>query len=357
MARLVGWLVVVALAGCGTAPPEPEGETAQVQSAACTAAGWSAVFRQGAANEWWVEYTIGAGTVQSAWLQVGARQVNLSQQWGKWSASTARIATGTVVTLNARNSLGQTSQTLPFGYLTVTQPSTDPCQGTTPPCRPITRGLVSITLDDSWASQYTLARQPLRAHGMKASVFVITGRTGQGWSGYLTLAQAQALAADGHEIASHTVNHRDLTTMTDVQIDDELRLSKQWLDARFGSGTIGFASPFGRYDARVVTIAKRHYQTHGTAMSGLNFPGDDLFRLRRESVDADVTPAEVSTLVQNAQARNGWLILLFHDFTTGAPTDPFRYRASDFTRILDDLTASGVEVVTFSQGAARLRCR
>jgi peptidoglycan/xylan/chitin deacetylase (PgdA/CDA1 family) len=290
---------------------------------------------------------------------VGGGRANLSFQWGKWSGpAPSKISTGAPVVLHATDDLGHAAQTVVFGYLTTASPSTDACRGTgpAPRCAPLAAGMVSITLDDGWAAQYTLARDQLLAHDLKSTIFLITGRVGQGWTGYLTMAQAQALVADGHEIGSHTVSHQDLTQMSDAQVEDELRLSKQWLETNLGVAVTQFASPFGAFDQRVVLSAQRQYQTHGTVMTGLNFPGDDLYRLKRYTVLSDTTPATVKALVQDAQSRRGWLILLFHDFTTGTPADAYRYRLADFTRVLDDLTASGVEVVTVSQGAARLGC-
>ena len=117
-----------------------------------------------------------------------------------------------------------------------------------------------------------------------------------------------------------------------------------------------FVSPFGAYDERVVATAQRYYQSHGTVTTGLNFRGDDLYRLKRDTVLSDTTPAQVHALVQQAQSQRGWLILLWHDFTSDTPSDAYRYRSSDFAAVLDDLAASGVEIVTVEQGTARLRC-
>ena len=114
--------------------------------------------------------------------------------------------------------------------------------------------------------------------------------------------------------------------------------------------------PFGAYDDRVLTAAKQYYETNGTVESGLNFPGDDLFRLKRVPVLSTTSPAQLRALVQQAQAQRAWLILVFHDFTTGTPSASDRYRISDFSAVLDEIAASGIEVVTVSEGAARVRC-
>lgn len=129
---LLALTAVLALAHCGLDrgrddPGEDEDVGSQRQ-ALCTA-GWSATWQQGSgANEWWVEYTIGGGTVASAYLEVpGRTNVVLANRYGKWAASSARITPGMQVVLHAQDTGGQSAQSVPFGYLSQTKPTTDPC--------------------------------------------------------------------------------------------------------------------------------------------------------------------------------------------------------------------------------------
>ena len=55
----------------------------------------------------------------------------------------------------------------------------------------------------------------------------------------------------GHEIASHTVKHADLTQMTDGEIFDDVRQDICALEKLFGQKIQGFAYPFGSTDKRV----------------------------------------------------------------------------------------------------------
>jgi uncharacterized repeat protein (TIGR03806 family) len=102
-------------------------------AATCTSPSWNPTWNQGSgANNWWVEFTIGGGTITSATLEVPSRSnVTLAPHYSKWAASTAKIETGTSVVLHAQNNLGQSAQTDPFRYLVDTAPRT--AQGTTPP--------------------------------------------------------------------------------------------------------------------------------------------------------------------------------------------------------------------------------
>jgi hypothetical protein len=123
-------LSLIALLHCGDSASELERQEVGSTSSALCAADWSPTWHQGSgANEWWVEYEIGGGTVASAFLEIaGVRNVQLAPHYGKWAASAGtRIPTGTQVVLHATTSGGQNAQTVPFGFLTQTSPSSDPC--------------------------------------------------------------------------------------------------------------------------------------------------------------------------------------------------------------------------------------
>src|SRR5262245_27622356 len=94
-------LSLIALVHCGDASTE---NVASNSSALC-AAEWSPTWHEGSgANEWWVEYEIGGGTVASAFLEIpGVRNVQLAPHYGKWAASSgsSAIPSGTQVVMHA----------------------------------------------------------------------------------------------------------------------------------------------------------------------------------------------------------------------------------------------------------------
>src|SRR4051794_34042761 len=72
------------------------------------------------------------------------------------------------------------------------------------------RTVVSLTFDDGLADQAQVPAM-LDSHGMKGTFFITAGNTGT--AGQLTWAQLSTIAADGNEIAGHTLDHTDLTTV------------------------------------------------------------------------------------------------------------------------------------------------
>jgi hypothetical protein len=56
----------------------------------------------------------------------------------------------------------------------------------------------------------------------------------------------------GHEVAAHGVNHLDLTTLSDKEIDREVADDQKALEDLVGAPVRGLAYPFGSYDERVI---------------------------------------------------------------------------------------------------------
>jgi len=67
----------------------------------------------------------------------------------------------------------------------------------------------------------------------------------------------RALAQRGHGVHSHSRTHPRLSSLTTPQIEDELRGSKDDLEAVLGRPVTQFSIPGGAYDDRVLEIAKR----------------------------------------------------------------------------------------------------
>lgn len=104
----------------------------------------------------------------------------------------------------------------------------------------------------------------------------------------MTPDQVAALAARGHEIASHSATHPLLPQLSDEELDRELRDSRAALETLAGREITSLAYPNGDHDDRVVAAARAAgYRGAVTMLPGLNAPGGDPFRLRRVYANQD----------------------------------------------------------------------
>ena len=77
-------------------------------------------------------------------------------------------------------------------------------------------GMISLTFDDGWATQISNARPEMNSRGFKGTYAVLSRALRESWATVFPLADAQLLQSEGNEIASHTVDHADLTTLNDA---------------------------------------------------------------------------------------------------------------------------------------------
>ena len=138
------------------------------------------------------------------------------------------------------------------------------------------RTVVSLTFDDGWADQYTNARSILAARGMRATFYVNSNRIST--LGFLTWAQLEALRTDGHEIGGHTLDHVDITKVSEEEArrqvgDDRAALLERGFDVQ------SFAYPFGEYNAIARSILHECGYASGRRAWGLR----DLDAVRHDS--------------------------------------------------------------------------
>lgn len=123
--------------------------------------------------------------------------------------------------------------------------------------RPLGRRPILITFDDGYRDVFFKAAPVLSRHGFRATAYVVSGRISNGDPSFLTWPMLRALERRGIEIGSHTVSHADLTRLSTQRAYGELVTSRRALERALGHPVQSLAYPFGRYDARVVELARR----------------------------------------------------------------------------------------------------
>jgi peptidoglycan/xylan/chitin deacetylase (PgdA/CDA1 family) len=101
-----------------------------------------------------------------------------------------------------------------------------------------------------------------------------------------SLQEICAMANAGIEIGAHTYSHRDLGKLTDpVELDQELAVARQELQAAIGRPIRYFSFPFGLHanlSCRAFTLAAQYgYEGVCSAYGGYNYPGEDPFHMHR----------------------------------------------------------------------------
>lgn len=128
-----------------------------------------------------------------------------------------------------------------------------------PPPPTSTGGIFTLTFDDGWLTTYETAYPILKKLGFKGNVAVNANPIDSNWVGYMTLPQLKELDAAGWSIVSHSLSHRDLTTLSDSELERELRDSKAWLVKNNFGPTDVFVVPFHRWGERERAMVQKYY--------------------------------------------------------------------------------------------------
>jgi peptidoglycan/xylan/chitin deacetylase (PgdA/CDA1 family) len=224
------------------------------------------------------------------------------------------------------------------------------------------KGMVSLTFDDGWQTNYDTAIPILNAAGFKSTQYIITNYIGDTADGYMTLEEIKTIYQQGHDIAAHTRNHLSLTDPT-TDLQDEINGSRTDLLANF-SPVNSIAYPFGRYNATVESVAQSSGFMGGRTVDlGFNDKSTNPYALNVQIVErggvcgADNAPAttldQVKNWIDTASATNTWLILVFHQ-TDNDNSNCYGDTPQTLQSIVNYLKTSNVDVVTVSEGLQKM---
>ena len=120
---------------------------------------------------------------------------------------------------------------------------------------PVPRKSILITFDDGYQDNYDNAYPILRKYGLKGTVFVVTSFLGTR-KGYLTWDECREMEKNGMTVASHTVDHKSMTDLTNDQLRAELVESKKKAEAELGHEVKYMAYPTGAYNLHIAQLVR-----------------------------------------------------------------------------------------------------
>lgn len=103
-----------------------------------------------------------------------------------------------------------------------------------------------LTFDDGYDDAYTFAYPILQKHGDTGIFYIITGKVG--WKGQATWDHLREMLANGMQMGSHTITHRDIGDvwlLSHQQAQQELQQSRQDMQTQLGVGIQQFCYPAG----------------------------------------------------------------------------------------------------------------
>ena len=114
---------------------------------------------------------------------------------------------------------------------------------------------IAITIDDGFEDNYKYAYPVLKRYWIPATIFVIVNKIGQ--PGWLTWDEIKEMSGSGVvTIGSHTLSHRWLPSLNDLDLKEELTGSKRAFEEKLSKPCDFLCYPIGAHDERVKRAAK-----------------------------------------------------------------------------------------------------
>jgi len=179
-------------------------------------------------------------------------------------------------------------------------------------------GVASFTFDDFPKSALTVGGAILEQHGGRGTYYTAMNFAGTERKLGRMFDVEDVAAADraGHEIACHTLSHLDCRWAKPADIEREIDDNGRALAAMLGgdNAPASFAYPYGAVSLRARRALGRRFATcRGTGL-GLNAGPVDLADLLVIILyDHLYDEAAMRHWIDEAQARNGWVIFYTHD--------------------------------------------
>jgi Predicted xylanase/chitin deacetylase len=148
---------------------------------------------------------------------------------------------------------------------------------------PLPSKAIVITFDDGYEDNYLTALPLMEKYGMRAAVFIAVNKVSQ--PGYMSWDQINAMQAKGLDIGSHSMSHPALTDISPSEQTKEILASKATLEKHLNRPVEFIAYPHGKFTPAMFNLLRQAgYRGAFSGISGLNFPGDNPYTLKRISI-------------------------------------------------------------------------
>ncbi|MCL5885089.1 MAG: polysaccharide deacetylase family protein [Deltaproteobacteria bacterium] len=212
-------------------------------------------------------------------------------------------------------------------------------------------GAVSLAFDDGCQSHASLGIPALDARGLKGTFFLVINDIGgysPAWSSW------KNAAITGHEIASHTMSHPYLTSLSLTQVQSELAGAQAAIDAQIPSRRcLSFAYPYGALNSSVASIARNIYIASRGISCGLNSEPIDFSNVSACSPDDG---DDIYAQADAAEQQGKWLVAFIHSLDGGRDCWG-SWEIDMWTTYLDYLKDKNLWVGTFGAAAKHIQER
>lgn len=179
---------------------------------------------------------------------------------------------------------------------------------------------VSYTFDDGCSGQFSKAIPMFNEFGYHLTLFTVNNWSTDNWT------KLQEASKQGHEVASHTVSHADLTASSLEVQDAEMTNSRKDIDEKItDTKCITIAYPMCR-PADYSLVKKNFIAARGCQGYIEGQTPKDIYNISSlicGNTGSITTAASLNEKIDNAISTKGWCVFLFHGVDNDGGYSPF----------------------------------
>ncbi len=157
---------------------------------------------------------------------------------------------------------------------------------------PLPEKPVVVTFDDGYSSVFTEAAPVLQQYDWPGVINVTTWSIDAPYA--MTRGQMMKLVARGWEVGCHSTSHRDMTTLSDADLEDEIVLARHRIEFKLKTEIETYCYPGGAFNDKVIAAIKEAgYRGATCVYSGLG-RWSERYKLRR------ITPTEAGLTIPSS---------------------------------------------------------
>ncbi len=206
--------------------------------------------------------------------------------------------------------------------------------------------IVSFTFDDCPKSVIQNALPSIEHRGWRASLYMSMGLCDTTNHLGLHMSEDDVLAAykSGHEIADHTFNHVDATTITPQALEKEINENQNRLNALGLVPSKTFAYPYGQLNVSAKKLIEKRFIGARGITGRIHTHSVDLNQINSNRLYADDSYTELLSDISSLKTTPGWLTIYTHDVRE--TPSAFGCTPAQMENVLEAVKNCGANVMT-----------